>query len=621
MNDNTPSTDAPMPHRADTPERSEAEQLAFFESAFASVLEASKHVPVHEVLLDLAETIVAVRFVGEALADALLPAIAHLVVDDTHIPLATFHVWDSASSGVSMAPPPCPRESFTHRGDIWGMGSARIRSAFHWHEFSVNLFDHHRNTGIFWVQNASSLPYWSKASPLRTLFHWWLAANGAHLLHAAAVGTADGGLLLAGRGGTGKSTTALACLDAGMQFIGDDYLAVRIDPEPVAYSLYATAKVVPSQIQRFPALADYVVDANVPDGEKSVLRLYPAFANIVKRLPLRAVASPAFGSSAESSFEPDHSGSTRRSAAFTTLSQLPHAGRELHAFVDRLIDTLPNFTLRLGHAIPQVPVAIVQHLALSDAELQSMARAATPGRTRPVVSVVIPVFNGSTLLAAAVRSVLAQSWSEIEIVIVDDGSSDDIQGAVDTLPVDVLFIRQANAGPAAARNRGIGASSGDYIAFLDVDDLWTPDHLEALYAEFRANPSLDVSHGLAQVTTLVAPDSPGEYLGNPRESFPHYIGAGLYRRVAFEKIGVFDTELRFGEDTDWFQRARSASLRIAHLEEVTLFVRRHERNSTRGKTLHELNALRVLKKHLDRQRREISAKAATATEASPAATG
>lgn len=621
MSDTTTADHTPIPHRADTPERSEAEQLAFFDAAFASALEAAKHAPVHEVLLDLADTIVAVRFVGDALVDALLPAIAHLAVDDTHIPLATFHVWDSASSGVSMAPPPCPRESFTHRGDIWGMGSARIRSAFHWHEFSVNLFDHDRNIGIFWVQNAHALPYWSKASPLRTLFHWWLAANGAHLLHAAAVGTPDGGLLLAGRGGTGKSTTALACLDAGMEFIGDDYLAVRIDPQPVAYSLYATAKVVPSQMQRFPALAEHIVDANVPDGEKAVLRLYPALGNVVKRLPLRAVASPAFGSSAESSFEPDNSGSTRRSAAFTTLSQLPHAGRELHAFVDRLIDTLPNFTLRLGHNVPRVPSAIAQHLLRSDADLQNSARASTGSHVRPVVSVVIPVFNGTALLASAVRSVLSQSWSEIEIVIVDDGSSDDIQGAVDALPVDVLFIRQANAGPAAARNRGIGAASGDYIAFLDVDDLWTPDHLESLYAEFVNDSSLDIAHGLAQVTTLDAPDQPGEYLGNPRESFPHYIGAGLYRREAFEKIGMFDTELRFGEDTDWFQRARSASLNIAHLEEVALFVRRHESNSTRGKTLHELNALRVLKKHLDRQRTEVVSNATTVREASPVVAG
>ena len=240
--------------------------------------------------------------------------------------------------------------------------------------------------------------------------------------------------------------------------------------------------------------------------------------------------------------------------------------------------------------------------------------------TTPQVSVVMPAYNEAPTIGLVTGKLLKLPFVH-EIVIVDDGSSDDIQSAVDALPVDVLFIRQGNAGPAAARNRGIGAASGDYIAFLDVDDLWTPDHLEALYAEFATNSMLDVSHGLAQVTTLDHPDTPGEYLGNPRESFPHYIGAGLYKRDAFEKIGVFDTELRFGEDTDWFQRARSASLDIAHLEEVTLFVRRHASNSTRGKTLHELNALRVIKKHLDRQRGDSVTTTKRTPEASPVAGG
>ena len=602
MNEDSDSKDTPIPHRSDTPQRSEEAQLAFFEAALASTRTAEQRAVVQEVRIDLAETIVAVRFVGKNLANAFLPAIAHLVVAADTPAQATFHVWDTASTGVVMAPPPCPRESFTHRGDIWGMSSARVRSAFHWHEFSVNLFDTERSTGIFWVQDAKALPYWSKASPLRTLFHWWLAANGAHLLHAAAVGTEHGGLLLAGRGGTGKSTTALSSLNEGLQFIGDDYLAVRLHPEPVAYSLYATAKIVASQMTRFPLLARHVVNAGIASDEKAVLRLHPAFPQVVKRLPLRAVASPAFGSSETSSFEPDNGGATRRSAAFTTLSQLPHAGRDLHAFVDELVERLPSFTLRLGRDITGVPHAIAAHLALGDEELRDAARVPIECGVQPVVSVIIPVFNGTALLASAVRSVLAQSWSAIEIIVVDDGSSDDIQRAVDSLPVDVLFIRQPNAGPAAARNRGISVASGEFIAFLDVDDLWTPDHLEALYGEFRDSGSLDVAHGLAQVTTLDDKNAPGEYLGNPRESFPYYIGAGLYRRGAFETVGVFDAELRFGEDTDWFQRAREAQLRIARIDEVTLFVRRHDGNSTRGKTLHELNALRVLKKHLDRQR-------------------
>ena len=592
-----------MAHRSDTPQRTEEEQLAFFDTALQRARLAERQATVHEVRIDLAETVVAIRFTGDGLRDAFLPAISHLVLHDGSAAEATLHVWDTASSGVPMIPPPCPRESFTHRGDIWGMGSTRIRSAFHWHEFSVNLFDHDRQTGVFWVNDAAVLPYWSKASPLRTLFHWWLASKGAHLMHAAAIGTERGGLLLAGRGGTGKSTTALASLEAGLRYVGDDYLAVRLDPEPAAYSLYATAKVTPSQMQRFPALAPYVTNPGCDDIDKSVVQLYPTFeGRLVKRLPLRAVASPAFGTDAASHFEADDGASTRRSTAFTTLSQLPHAGRALHDFIDRMMQTLPSLTLRLGHDVPQVPVAIVAMLDLPEQTLRQLATRDGVDAPRPVISVVIPVFNGASMLASAVGSVLAQQWGAIEIIIVDDGSSDDIDAAAQALPVDVLFIRQANAGPSAARNRGIAAASGALIAFLDGDDLWSDGHLEALHGELLRDTDADVAHGLAQVTTYDGDDGPGEFLGNPREAFPHYIGAGLYRRRAFERVGVFDVELRFGEDTDWFQRARELGVHIAHLDEVTLFVRRHAGNSTRGKTLVELNALRVLKKHLERQR-------------------
>jgi GT2 family glycosyltransferase len=109
-------------------------------------------------------------------------------------------------------------------------------------------------------------------------------------------------------------------------------------------------------------------------------------------------------------------------------------------------------------------------------------------------------------------------------------------------------------------------------------------------------------HGLGQVTRYSRTESPGEFLGDPKGAFPYYVGAGLYRRRVFHSVGLFDPSLRFGEDHDWFLRAREAGAHIVHLDEVTLFVRRHPNNMTRGKSLVELNALRVFKKALDRKR-------------------
>jgi GT2 family glycosyltransferase len=104
----------------------------------------------------------------------------------------------------------------------------------------------------------------------------------------------------------------------------------------------------------------------------------------------------------------------------------------------------------------------------------------------------------------------------------------------------------------------------------------------------------------------------GQYVsvGNPRESFPFYIGAALFRRRAFENVGLFDTDLRFAEDTDWFNRAIEIGIGLERLPQVTLLVRRHGQNLTHGKSLVELNPLRVFKKVLDRKRqREIEDRA------------
>lgn len=160
----------------------------------------------------------------------------------------------------------------------------------------------------------------------------------------------------------------------------------------------------------------------------------------------------------------------------------------------------------------------------------------------------------------------------------------------------------ANRGAASARNRGVRDASGEVLAFLDVDDLWPDNKIAVMVEALLAYPALDVVQGYAQVMTRNPDSGAYEYSGNPEESYPYYIGAALYRRRAFETIGLFDPHLRFSEDSDWFTRAREGGLMVKRLEQVTLLVRRHGDNMTSGKSMVELNALQVLKKALDRKR-------------------
>jgi hypothetical protein len=433
--------------------------------------------------------------------------------------------------------------------------------------------------------------------------HWWTQANGAHLLHAAAVGEDDGALMITGRGGVGKSTTALACLTSGMRYVADDYLVVRLDPEPRVHSLYSTAKLDRPQMERFPQLARLVRNQQTP-GDKAVVQLFPALAHqICRSLPLKAIALPSFSGVAATTFEPAGALGLQRAASFTTMSQLPHAGRATHEFIERMVSSVPGVSIRLGTDLARVPRAIGEFLERPVPARVETEHGAGVGAA-PLVSVVIPVYNGATFIAGAVRAVLAQGYPSIEVIVVDDGSTDDVAAALRDVPTDVRLFRQDNGGAASARNRGIRDSSGDLIAFLDVDDLWPPGNLGALVRHLQERPDADVVRGRAQVTQYTMPDEPGEYLGNPAESFPFYIGAGLYRRRAFERVGLFDPDLRFGEDTDWYTRAAEKNLSIHRVDEVTLFVRRHEGNMTRGKSIVELNQLRLFKKMIDRRRSE-----------------
>ena len=223
------------------------------------------------------------------------------------------------------------------------------------------------------------------------------------------------------------------------------------------------------------------------------------------------------------------------------------------------------------------------------------------GKPLPLVSVIIPVHNCERYIEEAVQSVLGQNYPAIELIIVDDGSTDGTKKVVDHIQYDVRYFYQNNEGPAAARNRGIRDVSGDFIAFVDADDLWPEDNLQLLMAEFEKDPDLDVVRGYAQLFRN-REDDQVEYLGNPKEAFADYIGAALYRRSAFHRVGQFDPALKFGEDADWYNRARELKLKVKRLEIVTLLVRRHGGNMTEGKTMLELNALKVFKKALDRMR-------------------
>ena len=212
---------------------------------------------------------------------------------------------------------------------------------------------------------------------------------------------------------------------------------------------------------------------------------------------------------------------------------------------------------------------------------------------RPPVSVIMAVRNGERFLEGALDSIRWQTSGCPEIVIVDDGSTD-ATAALLAAARDLIVLRQPRRGPAAARNRGLQAASGEFIAFLDADDLWPADKLRRQLDRLTADPELDVVLGQIQPF-----DVTGAALGDPAPGVQ--LGGALFRGAVFDQVGLFDERLQFSEDHDWFLRAREAGARMVVAPETTLLYRRHPASMTQSSAAN-YNLPAVLKASLDRRR-------------------
>ncbi len=220
----------------------------------------------------------------------------------------------------------------------------------------------------------------------------------------------------------------------------------------------------------------------------------------------------------------------------------------------------------------------------------------------PLISVIVPAYNAARFLPEAIASIRSQRWEPLEILLVDDGSTDETPAVAEALE-GIHVFRKENGGAASARNFGLRAARGEWISFLDADDLWPADKLTRLAPRLEADPSLDVVTGRTQYVRMEGALWLDYRFESPENTVSHiHLGAALYRRRAFERIGGLDESLRVGDDQDWFLRAREAGLRILIVGGVTLHYRLHGSNMTRGATAQGLELVEVLRRSLQRRR-------------------
>lgn len=220
------------------------------------------------------------------------------------------------------------------------------------------------------------------------------------------------------------------------------------------------------------------------------------------------------------------------------------------------------------------------------------------------ISAIIPAFNGANYLSETIRSVLCQTRAPYEIIIIDDGSTDDTPSVAASFGNAIRYDRQPHRGLSATLNRGVQLARGNLFAFLDSDDVWVPDKLQKQVAVLQANPEMDMVFGYSRC--FASPDLDADAarrLAIPDEPQSGALkSAMLIRRNSFFKVGLFDANLRVGDFVDWYSRASDAGLKAHFLKEVLFNRRIHGHNMTLVDRSSQGDYVRIVKAALDRRR-------------------
>lgn len=252
------------------------------------------------------------------------------------------------------------------RGELLNLHGGSVAAFYQPGPDLLSIVDTEANLGFYWKRDLSPPPYYEAGSPMRSLLHAWMVKQGVQFVHGGAVGTESGGVLLAGKGGSGKSTSALACLNSSLKYASDDYCMItsREDGRSCLYSLYNTAKLIgSSDLARFRNLESHVWNPERGPSDKVTIFLNESFPDtLISQFPLRAILIPRITGQTDTRIEPCGEGEALMALGPSSLAQLPTSGPRDLNFIGRLVRRTPCFRMNLGTDLVQIPQAIGQLL-------------------------------------------------------------------------------------------------------------------------------------------------------------------------------------------------------------------------------------------------------------------
>jgi len=301
----------------------------------------------------IAGAVVAIHTTRTSGSENLLTACAPLRVRGDHAePDLDLYIWNDAVDKLAL-----PDSDVLHREDtpVEGLGgfSDANSNAFYQPEAGVlSILDVARRRAHWWLRDADSVPYYERAAPFKHILQWWVASRGGALLHSAAIGSSDDlgddGVLISGPSGSGKSSTALACLAAGMTFTSDDYVIVDAAEPSRVHLAYSTAKVLRTSLGRFDAYAPHF--RNLAHDDEKPMMFVDEFAPHKLRTSFvpRALVMPRIAHAARTQFVPISAARMLRALAPSSVLLFPLAGARAFNRMARLCASLPCLRAELA---------------------------------------------------------------------------------------------------------------------------------------------------------------------------------------------------------------------------------------------------------------------------------
>ncbi|MBL1211024.1 glycosyltransferase [Geminocystis sp. GBBB08] len=221
-----------------------------------------------------------------------------------------------------------------------------------------------------------------------------------------------------------------------------------------------------------------------------------------------------------------------------------------------------------------------------------------------LVSVIIPVYNREKYVAQAIESVLKQTYQSLDIIVIDDGSTDKSAEIIKSFGSKIRYFYQEHSGLANTLNKGINLTNGEFIAFLDSDDLWTENKLNLQMKVLKNNPQVSII--FAYVQQFISPEldkNIRDKIDLPNEIMKGYVkGTMLAKKEVFSQIGLFDNTLKLGDFIDWYLKACEQGIKSFVCPEVLLKRRIHDTNMGIIDKKDRSDYVKIIKAYLDRKK-------------------